>query len=285
MRKKEVALKFDEIVAFSGVEEFIDTPVKRYSSGMYVRLAFAIAAHLEPEILIVDEVLAVGDAEFKKKCLGKMDQVSKSGRTILFVSHEMSAITSLCTRGVLMSAGKVLAQGSAAAMVNEYMMDIAKMSTAKAWEDHERPGDEYIRLNSVRLVNESLKGVSMVAIDEKFGVEIVYEILKSGTRINPCISAYISGGILLLTSLPESRHIRTEKGIHKAYCWFPPMLLNSGLISLRVNAHTFYPNHVHFDLLDLIQFEVVEAINPDIRTDYKDKLLGATRAVLDWNVI
>ena len=121
MRRADIARKFDEIVAFAEVEKFIDTPVKHYSSGMYMRLAFAVAAHLEPEILIVDEVLAVGDAEFQKKCLGKMSDVAKGGRTVLFVSHNMNAIKALCTQGILLQAGRVFFDGSAPACVSHYL--------------------------------------------------------------------------------------------------------------------------------------------------------------------
>src|SRR5205807_428324 len=121
MTKKEITSKFDEIVDFSGVELYINTPVKRYSSGMYVRLAFAVAAHLEPEILIVDEVLAVGDADFQKKCLGKMQDVaSKQGRTVLFVSHNLAAVRALCTRGLLLADGAVVSNGTIDAVIKKY---------------------------------------------------------------------------------------------------------------------------------------------------------------------
>jgi lipopolysaccharide transport system ATP-binding protein len=132
MRRSEIARKFDEIVAFAEVEKFIDTPVKRFSSGMYMRLAFAVAAHLEPEILVVDEVLAVGDMEFQKKCLGKMGEVAKGGRTVLFVSHNMHAIKSLCTQGILLQAGRVFFDGSALASVSKYLyLDQASAGTGR----------------------------------------------------------------------------------------------------------------------------------------------------------
>ncbi|MEO8196927.1 MAG: polysaccharide ABC transporter ATP-binding protein [Thermoanaerobaculia bacterium] len=121
MSRAEIRRKFDEIVAFAEVEKFLDTPVKRYSSGMYVRLAFAVAAHLEPEILIIDEVLAVGDAEFQKKCLGRMSEVARGGRTVLFVSHNMGAVQALCSRGILLSAGRLLAEGSVSSIVESYL--------------------------------------------------------------------------------------------------------------------------------------------------------------------
>src|SRR5471030_620917 len=121
MRRREVQTRFEEIVAFSGVERFIDTPVKRYSSGMYVRLAFAVAAHLEPEVLVVDEVLAVGDQQFQKKCLGKMGQVAKEGRTVIFVSHNMAAVQSLCSRAIWLNDGKVLEDGQAGTVISSYL--------------------------------------------------------------------------------------------------------------------------------------------------------------------
>lgn len=138
MRKKEIARKLDEIIAFSGVERYIDTPVKRYSSGMYVRLAFAVAAHLESEILIVDEVLAVGDAEFQKKCLGKMGEVSKGeGRTVLFVSHNMHAIKTLCNRAIYMQNGTLRSDGPAALIVDQYLSGYETMDTARAYGKEE----------------------------------------------------------------------------------------------------------------------------------------------------
>ena len=155
MTKAEIRKKFDEIVAFSGVEQFIDTPVKRYSSGMYVRLAFAVAAHLEPEILIIDEVLAVGDAEFQKKCLGKMQDVSRrEGRTVLFVSHNMSAVRSLCNRAILLADGKVVASGSASAMTDRYSADMDKDTSLETdFSKVERSGHfgSRLRINRVRI--------------------------------------------------------------------------------------------------------------------------------------
>ena len=157
MTKAEIRSKFDEIVAFSGVEKYIDTPVKRYSSGMYVRLAFAVAAHLEPEILIVDEVLAVGDAEFQKKCLGKMKDVSSQGRTVLFVSHNLAAVKSLCTRGILMERGRIVFSGSADETVEHYMKINSQhlMPKVEFLSSEEALGNEFIKLKSVKVVPEN----------------------------------------------------------------------------------------------------------------------------------
>ena len=156
MQRAETERKFDEIVAFAEVERFIDTPVKHYSSGMYLRLAFAVAAHLEPEILIIDEVLAVGDAQFQKKCLGKISDVSKEGRTVLFVSHNMAAVKSLCQRAILLEAGKQIMSGLASDVVQSYLALGTQTAKERVWNDLESaPGNENARLRAIRIVNVS----------------------------------------------------------------------------------------------------------------------------------
>lgn len=160
LKRHEIKQKFDEIVEFSGVEKFIDTPVKHYSSGMQVRLAFAVAAHLEPEILIVDEVLAVGDAEFQKKCLGKMSDVTSEGRTVLFVSHNMAAVQGLCSRVVLLRHGNVIKDGATHHIVNEYLKGVSEITQVSLLERKDRKGTGDIRMASVTLCNEQLEPVS-----------------------------------------------------------------------------------------------------------------------------
>ncbi|MEQ9022166.1 MAG: hypothetical protein RLN82_05330, partial [Pseudomonadales bacterium] len=151
MSKAEIKRKFDEIVAFAEVEKFLDTPVKRYSSGMYVRLAFAVAAHLEPEILVVDEVLAVGDVQFQKKCLGKMKEVGKDGRTVLFVSHNMGVVQTLCSRGIFLRYGTVKADDKANAAVSAYLRTLEKSGTHNLLERTDRKGKGVVRLAQVEV--------------------------------------------------------------------------------------------------------------------------------------
>jgi len=181
MSRAEVTRKFDEIVAFSEIERFLDTPVKRYSSGMYTRLAFAVASHLEPEILIVDEVLAVGDAAFQKKCLGKMGQVSRHGRTVLFVSHQMTAVKSLCTRAILMENGQVAMDGDVDQVVDRYLTAGSEMSRTgiipeNAPRFQDVPGEALFR--SVRLTDLAGKEVSQLYFGQPFQVTFTCEILK-----------------------------------------------------------------------------------------------------------
>src|SRR6185369_5415883 len=150
MTRAEIQRRFDEIVAFSEIEDFIDTPVKRYSSGMYLRLAFAVAAHLDPEILLVDEVLAVGDARFQRKCLNKMQAIGDGGRTVLFVSHDMSAVTRLCPRTILLDGGRVLRDGSSHEVVGAYLSSDLGTTAAREWPDLTRaPGNDIVRLRAV----------------------------------------------------------------------------------------------------------------------------------------
>lgn len=174
MTRREIARKFDEIVAFAEIEKFIDTPVKRYSSGMYVRLAFAVAAHLEPEILVVDEVLAVGDAAFQQKCLGKMQSVSTSeGRTVLFVSHSMQAITTLCNRAVLMDGGRLVGMGPAQEMAGRYLEMLEGAHSSTVWQGD--TGDDSFRLKLARVIGSH---VGAFTTDESIRVQLVGEILK-----------------------------------------------------------------------------------------------------------
>jgi lipopolysaccharide transport system ATP-binding protein len=177
MRKKEIERKFDEIVEFAGVEQFLDTPVKRYSSGMYVRLAFAIAAHLEPEILIVDEVLAVGDVEFQKKCLGKMEEVTKKeGRTILFVSHNMTAIRNLCTRGLLLKNGQVSTEGDMGKVIDQYLEDNSAVSTISLHERKDRQGNGVIRFDRITFTDKFGKPLSYLRSGEDVYMECTYSV-------------------------------------------------------------------------------------------------------------
>lgn len=177
MSKAEISRKFDEIVAFSEVERFLDTPVKRYSSGMYVRLAFAVAAHLEPEILIVDEVLAVGDQAFQKKCLGRMREVSGEGRTVLFVSHNMDAVQRLCNRGLLLNKGKLVAEGDINTVTNRYLQTFTE---GQAWYDYEAPADPSAECYTYRMQVEDSNGqpVQEIKIGEYFQVRIFFRVLK-----------------------------------------------------------------------------------------------------------
>src|SRR5437773_5761873 len=186
MKRREIARKFSDIVEFSGVEKFIDTPVKRYSSGMSVRLAFAISAHLEPEVLLVDEVLAVGDAEFQRRCLGRMEELSNSGRTVIFVSHQMQSVSQLCDRALELEGGRIVNEGPAPEVVARYLQTVGGSGSEIFWSDLDSaPGGGHVRLRSIRVVSED--GVTMDAVDVRrpVGIEIGFTVLKDGIPIFP----------------------------------------------------------------------------------------------------
>jgi lipopolysaccharide transport system ATP-binding protein len=190
MSHAEIQSKFDEIVAFAEVEKFIDTPVKRYSSGMYLRLAFAVAAHLEPEILVVDEVLAVGDAAFQKKCLGKMGDVSKQGRTIIFVSHNMTALRSLCSRAIWLNAGSVVDDGDAATVIDHYLQRNAASHLESKWNDPATaPGDSQARLHGVRVIPQTQE-TDHITVHTPLEIEFLYWNYVPDAVVNVAIFLY-----------------------------------------------------------------------------------------------
>ncbi len=284
MTKTEIKKNIDAIIDFSGVERYIDTPVKRYSSGMYVRLAFAVAAHLNTEILIIDEVLAVGDAEFKKKCLGKMSEVSKVGKTVLFVSHEINAIKELCNKGILLENGKLAVAGNIKHVVDRYV-ETAKQKLAKReWMAQERPGNDFAKIDFVKIVNIQRQENRVFTFEETVGIEVGYEILQNNLRVNICVAVYSNTGQLIFMSFPEKELVKTTAGSHSIICWFPKKLLNIDWYTIRVNAHTFYPTNLIFDLIDVLQFEIIGNENKIILTDYEDKISGVLKIDCKWEL-
>lgn len=233
MSKKEIARKFDEIVDFSGVERYIDTPVKRYSSGMYVRLAFAVAAHLESEILIVDEVLAVGDAEFQRKCLGKMNDVSRGeGRTVLFVSHNMGAIKSLCTKGVFMDTGTVKYSGDIDSAIQMYMESNSENSMLKLTSDFADHPEKPMVFNSVHLlVNDDYAKTTTIDFKDKIGFEFVVNIkqrVENRGVVIYCRNAFET--LMMTIDLSDYPHLATgrDPGLYKVRANFPLPFLKQG---------------------------------------------------------
>ena len=203
MHRAEIERKFDEIVAFAEIERFLDTPVKRYSSGMYVRLAFAVAAHLEPEILLVDEVLAVGDAQFQKKCLGKMGDVAKEGRTVLFVSHNMVAVQTLCQRAFWLDAGQLKAQGAVSEIVTTYLRAGLGEDGAneRVWPDiASAPGNETVRLHRIAVQPEDGKPGDMITMQTPLRIEVEYWNLLPAVHLHATLHIYNDQGIVAFTT-------------------------------------------------------------------------------------
>ncbi len=239
MRQGETKRKLNEIVDFAEIEKFIDTPVKHYSSGMYMRLAFAVAAHLEPEILMVDEVLAVGDAAFQKKCLGKMKDVTTEGRTILFVSHNIAAIKSLCQSAMLLEGGRQVIVGPAFEVVQRYLQGSATIASERAWADLEQaPGNEKARLQAVRILDLDGQPASQVNIEDPLVVEVEYAVLAPDTVLNVSISLFTQEDVHVFASASTTDAAWYQRphpaGLYRSRCEVPGRLLNSGRYSVTV---------------------------------------------------
>lgn len=232
MSRKEIKAKFDEIVAFAEVDQFIDTPVKRYSSGMYVRLAFAVAAHLEPEILVVDEVLAVGDAEFQKKCLGKMKDVSEAGRTVLFVSHNMGAIKELCTRGILLKSGHMALDGSVDDVISAYITEAEKRPVFEFKEK-----DAPAQLLKVRFLRNGQTEADTFDLMDEIHLEFTFRI--DNTDHNPGFGFTLyrdATPIFQVYSLETDPPFNDKTGVHRLSYILPKMLLKEGIYSLSLGS-------------------------------------------------
>jgi lipopolysaccharide transport system ATP-binding protein len=292
MSKAEIKRSFHEIVAFSGVEDFIDTPVKRYSSGMYVRLAFAVAAHLEPEILIVDEVLAVGDAQFQKKCLGKIGEVSREGRTVLLVSHNMHVIGALCKSAICLSNGNVCATGPVREVIDHYLGDGADDSTlAEAtWELENAPGDASTRLLAVRIADDSGETAYNHDITKPVTVHVEFALLKSIADLACSIHVYNQEGLCLfavgapVTDGADDRPQPLENreiapGIYRSSCLIPANYLNDGLH--RISAFVVQ-NKTNFPAQSLQEVSFFVNDYGASRGGYLGKIIGAVRPTLPW---
>jgi lipopolysaccharide transport system ATP-binding protein len=285
MRRAEIKRHFDEIVAFAEVEKFIDTPVKHYSSGMYLRLAFAVAAHLQPEILIIDEVLAVGDARFQKKCLDKMEDVSQHGRTVIFVSHSMPAVTRICPRTVLLDNGKVLADGRSHEVVAAYLRGGLGTTAERVWTE-KMPGDGVARLRAVRVLDKS--GVRRDAIDirKPVGIELEYEVLVSGHVLVPGFHCYTDEGTCAFISADtgaEAQNAPKSTGIYRSVGWMPGNFLSEGTYIIHVVLSTMDPANVNFYERDAVAFQVIDSMDGDSsRGRYAGPMPGIVRPMLEW---
>ena len=285
MRKFEVDRKFDEIVAFAGIDKFLDTPVKRYSMGMRVRLAFAVAAHLEPEILIIDEVLAVGDAEFQKKCLNKMEDVGREGRTVLFVSHNMAAVTRLCQRGILLSAGSVVADGEAQQIVSSYLTAGQGTAAERIWGDQDKVrGDDSVRLRAVRAVDSNGNVAEGFDIRHPVGLQMEYDVLQSGEPLMPYFSIANDEGVMLFSTIEQvPQNTPRTPGRYVSTAWIPGNMLSEGMVYVTAAMRTSVRKYRPFHVFDAVAFNVIDKMEPgSARGDWVGRLSGAVRPKLDW---
>lgn len=288
MRREEIERKFDEIVEFSEVGKFIDTPVKRFSSGMYLRLAFAVAAHLEPEILVVDEVLAVGDAEFQRKCLGKMNDVAQEGRTVLFVSHNMSAILRLTQETIVLDQGQIVMRGPTPEAVDYYLnMGLTKQGE-RFWEASELAGeDSPFRPIALRVLNPAGQVVDTVNATEGFSVALEYHLEEaiSGLRVGFYLMTTRGEYVFTTFDTDDPNLFETygqrAAGRYISRCDFPPNLMNEGRFVIGVNASA-YRIRRYFQDDKALTFTIDATGAPG--THWPEMRLGPVRPKLDWKI-
>jgi lipopolysaccharide transport system ATP-binding protein len=289
MRRAEILRKFDDIIEFADIGQFIDTPVKRYSSGMKVRLGFAVAAFLEPEILFVDEVLAVGDAEFQKKCLGKMSEIGAGGRTIVFVSHSMPSVLRLCDRAILLDHGRVVVDGPTHEVVRRYLESGPGQTSAREWADRATaPGDAVARLKSIRVV--PVGGGSPDEIDIRVPVDVEVEYWTDPGELRHSVNLHFyndEGVCLFINNDWNDREWWTSErrpGLVRATCHIPGNFLAEGRVVVTVAVSTYNPTRVHALERDAVAFVVVDRSEGDgVRGVFANEYPGVLRPMLDWD--
>ena len=288
MKRTEIDRKFDEILDFSEVEQFIDTPVKRYSSGMYVRLAFAVAAHLDPEILVVDEVLAVGDAEFQRKCLGKMGDVAQQGRTVLFVSHNISAILRLTQEAIVLEKGRLALRASSREAVDYYLSAGNASEGERIWEEHEVPiSAAPFRPIALRLRDKKGKVVETIRSVEPFAVEVEYNLSSPLTGLRIGLYLNSARGDQVLTTFDTDDGARFEKytsrpeGHYVSRCEFPKDFLNDGRYILGINASSYRVRRYFMDE-QALSFNVNTSGAPG--RQWSEPRPGVLRPRLEWQI-
>jgi lipopolysaccharide transport system ATP-binding protein len=287
MRKTEIDRKFDEIVDFAEVEKFLDTPVKYYSTGMYLRLAFSVAAHLEPDILIIDEVLAVGDARFQEKCFDIVQNLGREGRTALFVSHNMAAITRLCPRAILLNAGKLLSDGPSAEITGEYLASDFAISAAREWRTPDQaPGDAVVRLCAVRVISEDGRITEAADIRKPVGIEMEYRVLERGHILSLNFHFYNEQGLHVFFAGDSDSGWRGKprpEGRYLSTAWIPGNLLSEGTLFVAATIVTLDPVTIHFFERDAVGFQVIDSLEGDsARGDYAGSIPGVIRPLLRW---
>jgi lipopolysaccharide transport system ATP-binding protein len=284
MGKTEITRKFDEIVTFADVERFLDTPVKRYSSGMHMRLAFAVAAHFEPEILIVDEVLAVGDVAFQKKSLGKMNEVAREGRTVVFVSHNLAAVESLCERGVLLDRGRIIDDGETRDVVSRYVRSFGAGSVERVWGDNDQaPGTDTIKLHSARVRPDGGTPFDPITTRTPIVLEFEYSNREPGAFLNLSVHLFNEQGVLVLNAAPVDEKQWYGRpypsGVVRDVCRLPGDLLNNGAYRVELLVVKHQSEVVYRDD-EILMFEVRD--EPDEQGIYGGRWQGVVRPRTEW---
>lgn len=286
MQRKEVKAKLDQIVEFAGIHQYLDSPVKYYSSGMYVRLAFSIAAHLDPEILLVDEVLSVGDIAFQKKCLGKIGEVVAEGRTVLFVSHNMESVSRLCHRSIFLQKGKVEELNNSGDVIQNYLQSNFQIpSRFKAENSSQTLGNHILRIWQIEAIGEEKEPRPFFYINQKIGIRIRFELLEGGLPLTLLMSFFNEQDSHLFDSLNTlDSEIKTpkQKGLYETTLWIPPHLFNHSFIIIGLSFLNPEPYRVYHRAIDLIGFQVRDHLQSITRGSYQGAFPGLVRPHLDW---
>ncbi len=285
MRKTEIDKRFDEIVDFAGIEKFLDTPVKRYSSGMYVRLAFSVSAHLEPDILMVDEVLSVGDYQFQKKCLGRMEKVNREGRTVVFVSHNLTALRTLCNEAILLEKGRLIARGQVDKIIDKYTNELKKNIFYRNWDNEKTaPGNDSAIIRTVRITDGNGNEMDEIYTSTDFYVEISFKTKSDKSFVGLTIILKDSENNIVFSSINNHEKSWYGKpmpsGNYRSICMIPGNLLNDKFYSLSIIL--FGKNFSdHGTINNVISFEVTDSV--DVRGDFFGRIGGNIRPLLNWN--
>ena len=284
MRRSEIADRFDEIVDFSGVSKFIATPVKLYSSGMYLRLAFAVAAHLEPEILLVDEVLAVGDAEFQKRCLGKMKDTANAGKTVIFVSHNMTSISRLCDRAILLENGNLVEDGLSSEVISHYLHKPDSGKNSRIWDINNAPGQEGVKLLSVELESHQDSEHVWMNSTSPIKIKINYHVSNPPLKMR-CAAMIFTQGICAFSTFEPKEREHQQKGNYQAQVEIPSNLLIEGEHSINISIFGSKGHKLRYvDYKDALGFHVKDEIDgTSSRGDYTQNVMGIVHPLLNWS--
>jgi lipopolysaccharide transport system ATP-binding protein len=287
MRRREIDARYDAIVEFSGVERFMDTPVKRYSSGMYVRLAFAVAAHLEPEILLVDEVLAVGDAEFQRRCLGRMEELGSAGRTVIYVTHMLPTVAQLCDRAIQIDSGRVVNDGPPADVIATYLHQTHSAGTERLWDEATAPGNDTAKILAVRALPHDGMPPGVVDVRHPVGVQIEFKVLRREKPVFPKIKVLDKEHVIAFNALDTHPrwHEPTPPGTYLSTAWIPGNLLNEGsvIVEAAVCSIDFPKLEHHAAVYEAVSFEVLDPGEGDsARGTFGGQWRGVVRPLLQW---
>jgi lipopolysaccharide transport system ATP-binding protein len=289
MKRREIERRFDDIVEFSGVERFIDTPVKRYSSGMYVRLAFAVAAHFEPEIMLVDEVLSVGDAEFQRRCLGRMEELGNAGRTVVFVSHGLPAIAQLCDRAIWIDSGRAVDDGKPSDVIASYLHKARSTGPERIWTEESAPGNDLVQILAIRALFHEGMPPGVVDVRRPIGIEITFRVLREGKPLFPKIKVLDGEGAVAFNAMDtDERWLQpTPPGEYVSTAWIPAHLLNEGpaMVEAAICSLDFPKLEHHAAVYEAVSLDVLDPGEGDsARGRFGGQWRGVVRPLLEWTV-